>query len=205
MSFDANLVDDTERGIGTRRIAAGEARTIVMRRRYDAPVEDVWDACTNPDRMRRFFMEPTGDLREGGSFSFEGNASGEVLRCEPPRLLRVTWVYGDRPVDEVELRLAPGDDGGTVLELEHASVTTQVELGGRMVDPLLNDAETGIWGMGAGWELGLIALGSYLRGELPDAGPAAIEESPDVLALADRCSQAWAATLDASRGGAPSS
>jgi hypothetical protein len=90
-------------------------------------------------------MEPTGDLRVGSRFSFEGNAGGEILRCEPPRRLTVTWVYGEPPGSQVELRLTPGEAGDTVLELEHFPVAEQVELDGRLVDPVLNDPETGIW------------------------------------------------------------
>src|SRR3712207_1955335 len=74
-----------------------------MWRRYDAPIEDLWDACTDPDRISRWFIKPTGDPRPGGTFSLEDNASGEILHCEPPRLLTVTWCYPGRPVDEVEL------------------------------------------------------------------------------------------------------
>jgi uncharacterized protein YndB with AHSA1/START domain len=186
--------DDTEREIRDGRIAAGDARVILMRRRYDAPVEDVWDACTDPDRLARFFMRPKGDLRVGGRFDFDGNAGGEILRCEPPRLLAVTWEYGDRPVDEVHIRLTPGDRGDTILELEHASVSRQVEIAGRSVDVLLNDPETGIWGLGPGWELGLLGLDAYIRGTFP-SDPAAVATDPQILELANRCSDGWAAVL----------
>jgi hypothetical protein len=96
----------THREIGRRRMAAGEARTVLIRRRYHAPIQDVWEACTDPERLNRWFLPVSGDLRAGGRFRLEGNAGGEVLRCEPPRLLTVTWVYGDLPADEVELRLS---------------------------------------------------------------------------------------------------
>ncbi len=62
-----------------------------------------------------------------------------------------------RPVDEVELRLSPGADGGTVLELEHASVLFAGE------------------GVGAAWEWWLDRLASLLRGEEPDTDEAAAE------------------------------
>ncbi|WP_405143722.1 SRPBCC family protein [Sphaerisporangium sp. NBC_01403] len=184
-------ISGTERELGTRHRDSGEARTILMRRRYDAEIEDVWDACTDPDRMSRFFMKPSGDLRQGGTFSFEGNASGRILRCEPPRRLTVTWVYGevgDLPEDQVELRLSTGDDGRTELELEHSSF-------GKITDSLLNDPEKGLWGLGAGWELGLIALGAFLRGEFPDVAPAEVGNMAEIADLADRISLAWAAVL----------
>jgi uncharacterized protein YndB with AHSA1/START domain len=176
-----------EREVGHRRIAAGEARTAVIRRRYDAPIEDVWDACTNPERMRRWFLLASGDLRPGGSFSLKGNASGEILRCEPPRLLKVTWAYGSRPVDEVELRLSPDGDG-TLFELEHATVSTEVEYEGQLVDV--------IPGMGVGWDLTVFALDRFLRGEMPaDYNPEKFETTPEIDALIERSTKAWEARL----------
>ena len=180
---------DTFREVGHRRIAAGDARTAVLRRTYDAPIEDVWDACTRPERLDRWFLAVSGDLCAGGHFSLAGNAGGEILECDPPHGLHLTWVYGDRPVDEVWLRLSSAPGGGTALELEHATVSTEVEWEGRMLDV--------IPGVGSGWELPLAwALTAYLRGELPDA-PAAewYEPTPEHAALMERSAKAWAELL----------
>ena len=192
MTNMTSLLNETHRAVGRRHIAAGEARTTLMRRRYDAPIEDVWAACTDPDRLNRWFLPVTGDLRVGGTFSLAGNARGEILRCAPPRLLTVTWVYEDRPAGEVELRLSPGADGDTVLELEHAFISESVSA------VILNDPETGMYGIGAGWEAPLDYLGKYLRDELPDA-PATewYEMNPQDEELATRRGQAWAAVVAA--------
>jgi len=189
MTDIAGSLTTTHREVGSRRIAAGEARTALIRRRYDAPIEDVWDACTDPERISRWFIKPKGDLRAGGTYQLEGNTSGEILRCEPPRLLRVSWSYSGRPVDELKLRLSLGEDGGTVLELEHASVAEVF---------ITNDPETGTWGIGAGWEAPLDYLGKFLRGELPDA-PAAQwwEPTPEDAELGNRRGHAWAAVIEA--------
>jgi uncharacterized protein YndB with AHSA1/START domain len=192
MTDDTTALGDTHREI----TGPDDARTLLIRRRYDAAIDDVWDACTDPARLDRWFLPVTGDLRPGGSFSLQDNAHGDILRCEPPRLLRVSWVYGDFPPSRVELRLA-GDGGETVLELEHASISREVEIAGRAVDPVLNDAATGIWGIGTGWELPLtFGLEQYLRGDLPDR-PAVewFEITPEVLAFADRAGEAWAAVV----------
>jgi uncharacterized protein YndB with AHSA1/START domain len=93
-------VEAINRAVGSRRVPAGEGRSVVLRRRYDAPIEDVWDACSDPDRLKRWFLPVSGDFRVGGTFQIEGNASGEILRCQPPRLLAISWVYGDNPADE---------------------------------------------------------------------------------------------------------
>jgi uncharacterized protein YndB with AHSA1/START domain len=186
---------ETHREVGHRRIGAGEARSALIRRRYDAPVEDVWDACTNPKRIDRWLLPVSGDLRVGGSFSLQGNASGEILRCEPPRLLTLTWVYGDRPADEVELRLSSGDGGDTVLELEHASVCETAPDG-------VSDA---ILGVGVGWELPLTwSLPMYLRGEFPDA-PAVewYQPTAEHEQLAVRLGEVWAALVQDAGAASP--
>jgi hypothetical protein len=55
----------------------------------------------------------------------------------------------------------------------------------------INQLERGPWA---------IALDRYLRGELPaDQDAQAAEPSPEVLALADRTGQAWAAAVEAGR------
>ncbi len=87
MTDITSLINDTRREIGTRRVAGSGVRTIVLRRSYDVPIEDVWQACTDPDRLNRWFLEVSGDLRVGGRYQFEGNAGGEIVRCESPRLL----------------------------------------------------------------------------------------------------------------------
>lgn len=186
----SDVTPDTHRAIGARTIAAGDARTAVLRRRYDAAVEDVWAAITEPERVRRWFLPVRGDLRVGGTFHLEGNASGEIRRCEPPHLLALTWVFGDRPVDEVEVRLT-ADGGGTVLELEHATALTAVDMDGRLVSVL--------WGLGLGWEPALaLSLPALLGGELDgDDGPAVYELTADDGPRVDAMGRAWAALVEA--------
>ena len=56
--------------------------------------EDLWEAITTADRLPRWLMPITGDLRLGGRYQLQGNAGGEILICEPPKHLNVTWEYG---------------------------------------------------------------------------------------------------------------
>jgi len=184
---------DPERSIGRRTIGAGSARTALMRRDYDAPTDDVWDAFTDPERLSRWFLPVSGDLRLGGAFSLEGNASGEVLRCEPPRLLTVSWKFGDHPVDELELRLSPNADGGTTLEIEHATISDRTEWGGRSYDS--------VFGVATGWEPALYALDRQLAGTLTDdvadawrAG----QPPPEAKELMARSERAWTAIVEES-------
>ena len=100
-----------QREVGSGRLAAGEAHTIRLRRTYDAAIDDVWDALTNPERIGRWFLPVSGDYRVGGTFQFEGNAGGRIVACERPNRLFVTWGFaemgGDAAMSELELRLTP--------------------------------------------------------------------------------------------------
>jgi uncharacterized protein YndB with AHSA1/START domain len=170
------------RELGKGSVPAGEAYTVVLRRRYDAEIEDVWDAITSPERIGRWFLPVSGELRLGGRYQLEGNAGGEILSCEPPRLLKVSWLFGPEAKDgtsEVEVRLAPGPGGDTEFELVHAAVVDPVFF------PTYGPGATGV-----GWDLGLLSLTAHLAGEsLGD--PAAFESSPEARELSRRSAAAW--------------
>ena len=180
-------IKDTHRAVGTGAIAAGEGHTVLVRRAYPAPVEDVWDACTSAERISRWFLPVTGDFHPGGKYQLQGHAGGEILRCEPPNLLRVTWLSGDNPPSEVELRLSPRPGGDTVLELEHTAV----------VDPAFW-ARFGPGAVGVGWDLLLLGLGLHLSGETKDeAGAQRWLQSPEGKAFVSASSDAWGAAFRA--------
>jgi uncharacterized protein YndB with AHSA1/START domain len=148
-------VGSVHREVRDGRVPAGEGKTVLIRRTYPSAVEEVWDAITDPERISRWLAPVTGDFRPGGKYQLEGNAGGEILRCEPPRLLTVSWIFGDAQPgsSEVEVRLSAAGENATVLELEHSAV----------VDP-------GFWGqfgpgaVGVGWDLGLLGLRLHLTG-----------------------------------------
>ncbi|HLT10932.1 MAG TPA: SRPBCC family protein [Micromonosporaceae bacterium] len=170
------------RSVGSRRMPAGEARTVVLQRTYDAPIEDVWDAITNPERIPRWFMPVSGDLREGGRFQLEGNAGGEILQCKAPDLLKVTWEFGGE-VSEVEVRLTPEGAERTRFHLEHAAV----------VDP--ERWQTfGPGAVGVGWDGALLGLALHLRGgEISDDERANFHNSPEGRKFLTASSIAWGA------------
>ncbi|WP_433797699.1 SRPBCC family protein [Actinoplanes sp. CA-252034] len=87
---------------------------------YDTDQADLWDVVTNPERIPRWFLPVSGDLRVGGSYQFEGNAGGTITKCERPHAVGATWEFGDQ-VSWVEVRLVPEGDGRTRFELEHVA------------------------------------------------------------------------------------
>ena len=176
-----------------RRISRGDARVAVFKRTYDAPIEDVWDACTNPDRLRRWYVPVTGDLRVGGTFDQSPMGSGVILQCDAPHELKLSLGGG---ADEIELRLSPTDDGQTALELQHATTIDEHEIGGQIFDA--------IFCMGGGYYPRLVALDRHLRGTLPnDYDPLTFHQRPELLPVIERGSAAMAALLEADGASRP--
>ena len=155
---------------------SGERVSVLLRRGYDAPIDDVWEAVTQPDRIKRWLMPISGELHVGGSFQLEGNAGGEILTCEPPRLLKVTF---GAPTSIVEVRLTPDGDGDTVLELEH---TVPIEIA---------QSGAGALYVGPGWDGALLGLGLFLRGEAV-GDPVAAANSPEAQEFSKQSVHAWA-------------
>jgi uncharacterized protein YndB with AHSA1/START domain len=132
----------------------GDATRALLRRRLDATVDRVWIACTDRDLLARWFAGINGVMEVGATLTLEVGApctlTAQVLHCNPPHRLVITWSYPGRVVDEVELRLAPDDDG-TLLELGHRS------------------GDNSDWwiGAGSGWEYALVRLSVLLQGDDP--------------------------------------
>lgn len=146
-------ISEVRREVGSRSLEAGEARVMTISQAYEGSLEDVWDACTNPERIPRWFLPVSGDLRLGGRYQLEGNAGGTIERCDPPHSFAATWEFGGQK-SWIEVRLSEQQDGRIRLELAHISHVT---------DELW--AQFGPGAVGIGWDLGLIGLVRHLAGE----------------------------------------
>ena len=108
--------------LGRREDRAGRP-TLVLERTFRAPVEDVWAAVTEPDRLVRCIGTWSGDPASG-TVQFRMTAEGEevqaetvtVHECDPPARLVLSWT-SEGPSGglwEIALDLAE-DDGVTTL------------------------------------------------------------------------------------------
>ncbi|MEI2778119.1 MAG: SRPBCC domain-containing protein [Tetrasphaera sp.] len=110
---------------------------------------DLWEALTDPERLRRWIAEVEGDLRVGGIFrarftsGWEG--SGEVLVCDAPSRLVVETT----------------EDGGapTTVEARLQAVAT----GTRLVIEERGIAAGQVAAYRIGWQVHVEDLGRYLR------------------------------------------
>jgi uncharacterized protein YndB with AHSA1/START domain len=150
MTIDiAKQIGAISRQVEQQHSEAGEIVTVTMERRYPAEAADVWQAITDPERVRRWLLPVTGDFRQGGNFQLEGNAGGDIVACEPPRHLMVTF-GAETSIVEV---LLSADGEQTLLKLAHS---VPIELAGSAAGALY---------VGPGWDGALLGLGLYLAGE----------------------------------------
>jgi uncharacterized protein YndB with AHSA1/START domain len=169
------------REVASREYEGRMARVIVAARTYDTDIDDLWDALTSAERIPRWFLPISGDLRLGGRYQLEGNAGGDIIRCEPPRVLELTWACGGDP-SWVTVTLAEDPKGGTRLNLEHIA---------HVPDEWWKQYGPGA--VGVGWDGALMGLGRYLEtGAANDAQTAAVwMGSPEGRDFYRRASDAW--------------
>ena len=125
-------------------------------RLYATDAPDLWQVCTDPARLERWFAKVSGDLHEGGTFvvHFDDNDTPEcrVVSCDPPRAFAWQWPLGGVPT-LVTVEVRP-DAAGSRLHLRH--------------DRLTPDQAAGY---GAGWDTYLRCLTAEVDGaEPPDWG-----------------------------------
>lgn len=157
------------------------AKAVIASRVYDTDAADLWDAVTSPERIRRWFSPVTGELRLGGRFQVEHNASGTITACEPPRHFSGTWEFAGA-VSWIELTLTPDGDG-TRLELRH-------------IAPINEHWDNyGPGAVGVGWELGFLGLAEHLRRPADDvrAEGTGWETSDEAKSLVRASAAGWGA------------
>lgn len=181
------MIDDPigHAGLVTREVRSSTrdgatTRVAVARRTYATDLDDLWNALTDPERLPRWFLPVTGDLRPGGRYQTEGNAGGVIERCEAPALLALTWEMG--PVVSWLTVTLTAADGGTELELVHEAP----------VDPDFWE-QFGPGAVGVGWDLALMGLGLHVTTAAPVDPQAALEFtlSESGIAFVSAAARSW--------------
>jgi uncharacterized protein YndB with AHSA1/START domain len=142
-------INAVPRTVGSRTLEAGEARVVTIGQVYDTDADDLWDACTNIERIPRWFLPITGDLEVGSRYQLDGNAHGTILTCDPPRGFTATWEFGGG-VSWIELRITGEGPHRSRLELAHIS----------HVDD--HWVQFGPGAVGTGYDGALVGLGIHL-------------------------------------------
>ncbi len=153
-------IQAVDRSVRTEEQDGTPIRVQQLGQTYPSPIDDVWNAVTDPDRIARWFLPVEGEARLGGRYQLVGNAGGEVLACTPPAQgragYRITWEYGGG-ISWVEVVLQEVDERSTRLELTHSARA--------------DDVPEGFWELygpgatGVGWDGGLLGLALHLSSD----------------------------------------
>jgi uncharacterized protein YndB with AHSA1/START domain len=108
-------------------------RVVRIERSYEASAEEVFDAWTSPEVMRRWFHcgpnwdTPVAevDLRVGGTVRVvmrmpdgrRAGAHGQYLVIDRPHRLVMTWTFDDEPANEQRMELSFSEAAGTTTVL----------------------------------------------------------------------------------------
>ena len=141
---------------GGRLVRTAEGLDLVIVRKFNAPIEDVWASITEPERTARWWGPWTGEPGPGRTISYTMTFEGEgppsemlIEACEPPRHLAVRGLgdYGWR----LEAHLGEAN-GVTEMRFTHHL-----------------DGKTNVGDVGPGWEYYLDNLvASRIGGAMPD-------------------------------------
>jgi uncharacterized protein YndB with AHSA1/START domain len=174
-------ISEAHRKVGARMLEGDEARVVTISRSYAAQLADVWDACTNSQRIPRWFLPVHGQLTIGGRYQFEGNAGGTISRCDAPHGFDATWEYGG-DVSWIELRLTDEGNDHTLFQLNFIS---------RVDDDKW--AQFGPGAAGVGWDGALMGLSLHLstRETVNPDGVAEWSASDDGRWFLTASSDAW--------------
>lgn len=157
------MISDARPGsriLGSLRSADG-AGVVRIEDRYNTDIDDLWEALTDPERLRRWYGAVEGDLRLGGVFrtyiaGADIASSGRVEVCEPPGRLLVTTRETDEsygrgqgvPPHDATIEATLTSDGDQTILV--------IEVRGMPLDKIAF--------YGAGWQIHAENLAGYIAG-----------------------------------------
>jgi uncharacterized protein YndB with AHSA1/START domain len=84
-------------------IPQGERATIIFKRLLHHPPELIWEALTDPEALKNWFMASSAKFEGGAGGTYEMVAgpaqiksTGKILTWQPPRVLEYEWKTGPR-------------------------------------------------------------------------------------------------------------
>jgi uncharacterized protein YndB with AHSA1/START domain len=145
----SSQINSVQRKVGKRVLETGEAWVVTVSQVYDTDLDDLWDACTNAERIPGWYLPVSGELRVGGKYQV-GDANGTIERCEPLKGFALTWEFNGE-LSWIEIRLSSEPGGGTRFELANTAH--------------LDDRwdQHGPGSAGTGWDILLRDLALYLE------------------------------------------
>ena len=151
-------MDALNEDFGTAAEAADGTVTLRYERHFPRPIETVWSAITQPERMADWLGAGELEPRAGGRFSVrvgpDGRVAitGRVLTWQPPSALACTWTWPGGVETVIRYELTATSTGATRLVFTHTGLPSD-QMGSVL----------------PGWHLYLERLGQLVDGSKPEA------------------------------------
>ena len=141
--------------IGTMR-ALDQARGAVrVEDVYDTDINDLWQACTTPQRLARWIAEVSGDLHPGGAihavFTSSWTGPGRIEVCEAPHHLQLTMEPGTDQETQIEAWLTEEGSQTRLVVEERGLPLAELPLHGSGWQAHLEDLGRSLAGGGSKW------------------------------------------------------
>ena len=194
LSRIARWLDEQSQQEGKTMTTATQVPSVVVKRAFAAPIEQVFRACTEPAQMAQWFARDTGypptrfleaDVRPGGNYRVEVEMDklyrgwGRFVEVEPSWRLAFTWTWAHDDFADtlVKMDFRPGSQPGTTdVTLTHQGLPT---------DRARHEHEEGWKGCLAMLEQSLGAANA------PSAPPYGIEMRRTIAAPPEKAFDAW--------------
>ncbi|MDT5014237.1 MAG: hypothetical protein QOD39_397 [Mycobacterium sp.] len=144
-------ISAVNRSVRPRAIDTGEMHVVTVSQSYDTDPVDLWDAVTSIERIPRWFLPISGDLKVGGSYQLEGQAGGTIQTCDPPKNFTATWEFGGK-VSWIDVSVTSDGPDRARLLLEHIIPVDDDEIW----------RQFGPGAVGMGWDSMLLGLAIHL-------------------------------------------
>ncbi len=181
MNFDVqSQLNAIDRSVSFLDRDGQPAAEVILSRVFDTTLLDLWDAITSARRIPLWAMPITGELRHGGEYQLEDNASGTIVTCDYLNHIGLSWEFGG-DTSWVDFRFTHARGDRARLTVTHTAI-------------LSDFWDTyGPGATGVGWEMGFLGLALYTSDPnfvRPD--PEEFAFSPDGKAMLTGSSHAWA-------------
>ncbi len=169
-----------ERAVSFHERDGQPARAATLSRIFDTTLENLWDAITSQERIPRWFLPVSGDLKSGGRYQLEGNAGGLIARCVNLSHFALTWEFGG-DVSWVEVNCSSQETNRAHLTLTHtACLSKHWDL-------------YGPGAVGVGWEMAFLGLSLHIAAPAePMPDEAEFAASAEGKAIIAGSSNKWA-------------
>jgi uncharacterized protein YndB with AHSA1/START domain len=136
---------------------------------YDTDIEDLWNACTTPERLARWIATVNGDLRVGGTinatFTSSWTGPGRIEVCDQPRHLLLTMEPDTDDEAELEAWLSEEGDRTRLAVEERGLPLDRLYFHGAGWQAHLEDLARALDGKPSAWKARWTELTPHLRND----------------------------------------